>query len=275
MRILQLSDTHLCRPGALHYGTVDTGRALEATLTAAEDITDLDVVLVSGDVSDDGTAESYRRASEAVGAFADRHRAATAFLMGNHDRPDTFERVLGARTGVLRAGGGTVIRLDSSVPGQGHGEIGPDQLAWLQGALAEASGPVVVAVHHPPVPAGTPLLAALELQRPGELLHICRRERVAAILCGHYHRPMVSAGRRLPVVVAPGVANLTDLGAPAGHERARRGAGFAIVDVDDDGTVTASMVPVPHPEKDGEVIFDLSPGDVARIAAGERPRSDP
>lgn len=275
MRILHLSDTHLLASPGLHYGTVDTAAALEATLAAADGVEGIDLVLHSGDVSDDGTPESYRQVRQ-VDAFARRHGSAVAFLMGNHDRRDTFEAELGPRTGIVETPGGVLVRLDSSVPGQGHGELDADQLRRLDAWLTRCdAGPVVVAVHHPPVPARTALLRELELRRPQDLLEICRRHGVAAILSGHYHHPLV-ATPGIPVVVAPGVANTTDVTAPPGHERAVHGSGFAVVDVDVDAGVSVVFASVGAGPRQGEVVFDLPPEDVARIASNEsRPVGEP
>lgn len=270
MRILHLSDAHLSAPRMLHYGTVDTDQALLATLEAAESLVGIDIVVLTGDISDDGSVDSYRRAHELVSDWGARHDAIPVFLMGNHDLPESFETVLGARRGLLQTPVGALIRLDSSVPSQGHGEIGPDQLLWMSETLAKATGPVVVALHHPPIGAVTPLLRALELRRADEMLDLCARAGVAAILCGHYHHAMAAIRHGVAVFVAPGIANITEVTAPAGHERARRGSGFAVVEVDDNGDATAAFVSVRHPTMDGDLIFDLLPADVARIAANER-----
>jgi len=128
----------------------------------------------------------------------------------------------------------------------------------------------VVVMHHPPVPARSALLAALELQDPGPLLEACEASGVVSVvLAGHYHHALATTAGRVPVVVAPGVANSSDPLAPCGHERAEVGSGFAVVDVDGDGAATAVFVPVPHASDaaDGTELFDLAPDEVERIAA--------
>ena len=101
LRILHLSDTHLVGDGTLHYGVVDTTAALDRVLARAAALTRLDLVVCSGDLSDDGSPASYRLLRERVEAFAAARGAEVAYVMGNHDQRDGFEEVLGARTGVL------------------------------------------------------------------------------------------------------------------------------------------------------------------------------
>jgi 3',5'-cyclic AMP phosphodiesterase CpdA len=267
LRILHLSDTHLVGDGTLHYGVVDTTAALDRVLARAAALTRLDLVVCSGDLSDDGSPASYRLLRERVEAFAAARGAEVAYVMGNHDQRDGFEEVLGARTGVLDIRGFRIVRLDTSVPGRGSGRIDDGQLALLRDVLAApAPHGTIVVVHHPPTPASSALLAVLELRHPGMLLDACAAGDVRLILGGHYHHARVAIERGIPVAVAPGVANASDPYAPAGHERAVAGSGFAVVELPAEGGPTVTSLAVAGPD-DGRELFDLGADEVARIAA--------
>lgn len=275
LRVLHLSDTHLFGDDTLHYGRVDTAAALHRVLDAAAGVADVDLMVLSGDLTDDGTPAAYRRLADTIGPWAAERGAAVAYAMGNHDVRAGFEEVLGARTGALTVKGVRVLRLDSSVPGAGYGLIDDAQLAWLRAELASSDTPAIVILHHPPTPAYTPLLQALELQNPAALLETCSGAGVLAILAGHYHHSLVTAEQGIPVIVAPGITNTTDLTAPAGHERALTGSGFAVIDISLGGLgpgaaprVTVHRAPAPD---DGQVIFDLAPEQVTSIAAQAGP----
>ncbi|MGI4895836.1 MAG: metallophosphoesterase, partial [Janthinobacterium lividum] len=146
MRILHLSDTHLMAPGALHQGVVDTTAVLREVCAGLQGVGPLDVVVVSGDVSDDGSIASYEAARDIVEAFARAHGALAVYAMGNHDLPTGFTAVLGPVRRVHDVAGLRVVVLDSSVPGRGYGEIGAEQLGWLRTVLATPAprGSVVV-----------------------------------------------------------------------------------------------------------------------------------
>ena len=270
-RVLHLSDTHLTAPGSLHQGLVDTTAALRNLLAGLAGAGDLDAVVVSGDVSDDGSTASYETVRELVGAFAAEHGALAVFAMGNHDLPGPFSEVLGPVRGVHDVDGLRIVVLDSSVPGRGYGLIGAEQLRWLRGVLAEPAprGSALV-VHHPVVAAPTVLHDGLRLQDPDELLEVLEGSDVRAVLSGHYHHPFVEAlDSGITAVVAPGVANRNDVLVAPGRERAVRGSGAALVELLDEG-VRTTVLAVPGPG-DGEELFVLPQDVVARIVAEAGP----
>ncbi|NAZ82582.1 hypothetical protein GTR02_12200 [Kineococcus sp. R8] len=270
-RVLHLSDTHLLAAGALHQGLVDTTAVLRHTLAGLGGVGPLDAVVVSGDVSDDGSAESYLTAQDLVEGFAVEHGARVVWAVGNHDVRLPFAEVLlaapaeGPLDAVHDVDGLRVVVLDSSVPGAGYGELRPAQLEGLRGALAQpAPRGTVVVVHHPPLPAPTVLHDALRLQDPGALLDALRGTDVRAVLSGHYHHPCVATLGGVTVVVAPGVANRNDVLVAAPRERAVRGSGACLVEIGPDA-VRATVLAVPAPG-DGEELFVLAPDVVERIA---------
>lgn len=272
LRILHISDTHLFGDGSLHYGMVDTLAALDRVLARASSLGAVDLVAVSGDLSDDGSAESYRLLAGRIAPWASEHGAAVVCAMGNHDLRDGFESVLGARETVVEVAGFRVVTVDTSVPGAGYGAVDAAALDRLRGVVdsPSAHGTVVV-LHHPPIPAASALLTALELQNPSGVLEACASGDVRLVLAGHYHHAMSSVAEGIPVVVAPGTANSSDPIAAAGTERATVGSGFAVIDLPLEGDPTVMFVAAPSAE-DGTEIFDLDAAEVERIAAAAGPK---
>lgn len=269
LRILHLSDTHLYGDGRLHYGLVDTLAALDRVLARAGEADAVDLVVASGDLSDDGSVASYRLLRDRLEPWAAERGAAIAYAMGNHDLPDAFEDVLGPRETVLEIGGFRVVTVDTTVARAGYGRIGAERLERLRVALSEpsANGTVVV-LHHPPVPPTTGLFDTLRLIDPQPLLDVCSASDVRLILAGHYHHALVTeAGPRgIPVVVAPAVANTTDVLWPPPRERAERGASFALIQLPVEGAVRVHVVRAPAAD-DGDTVYDLDADAIARIAA--------
>jgi len=266
LRLLHISDTHLYGDGSLHHGIVDTTAALERVLAKASEIHGIDAVVLSGDLSEDGTEAAYRKLRDLVDPWAAERGAQPVYAMGNHDDPDAFASVLGPRTRVHALGRHRIVTLDSSVPGAAYGSVDADQLAWLSDALAQPVdlGTVIV-VHHPPTRAVTPLLRRLELDDPLALLGVLDGSDTRLVLSGHYHHPLITLERGIPIVVAPGVTNTSDVTAPDGLERATVGAGFALVDLPASGAPRVSIVAAPGPH-DGELVFELDAEGIRQVA---------
>lgn len=298
LRVVHLSDSHLSGDGSLHQGSVDTLAALDRVLAEAARVEGVRLLVGSGDVSDDGSTASYALLRDRLEAWAaSRDEQVDVVLVpGNHDLRDGFAEVLGdghlargageddaprpdprpdaARPdpaqpvdGVSVVDGWRVVTLDSSVPRAGYGLLRPEQLARLRDLLAEpAPRGTVVVLHHPPLPAPTTLHQSLALQAPEALAAAVEGTDVRVVLAGHYHRHVVGSLGGVPVLVAPAVANETDVCAPHGTERAVRGSGFLIVDLLPDGTVRSTPVRV-HDERDGDEVFVLDEEAVGAIAA--------
>ncbi|WIB64292.1 metallophosphoesterase [Curtobacterium sp. MCBD17_040] len=295
LRVLHLSDTHLTGDGSLHNGVVDTAATLAAVLARVADVPGVGLVVVSGDCSDDGTPASYQALLDRVGAWARAHGSAVVAVPGNHDGRAGFREVLGnghvfaeggapvAHTlqhvapsvpvdGVSMVAGRRIITLDTSVPGAGYGLLRPEQLERLRELLADpAPYGTVLVLHHSPLPAPTALHEALRLQNPDELADALRGSDVRVVLAGHYHHHMVGTITGVPVLVAPGVANDTDIAGVYERERILAGAGALVVDVPAEGTVLSTPVHVPVPDE-GRELFTFDEARVARIAAESGPR---
>ncbi|MBW4095595.1 MAG: metallophosphatase [Acidobacteria bacterium] len=286
LRILQLSDLHVRADGAAHNGVVETVATLKRAIVALDAVHDLDLVVVSGDVSDDGSAESYRLVQSVLTDFATtRGRPQPPVLiyaMGNHDQRLGFSTVLGnghppyspvprpdqPAFGSTICQGVRILTVDSSVPEFTHGSVCADQLQWLRQELTTpAEHGSILVIHHPPVPPTTPLHHGIELQNAAELLAACIGSDVQLILSGHYHHALVETvnlgNRQIPVVVTPGVVNVNDTLAKAGHERATAQSGATEIQLRCDGSVRIQTAEWGNPEQ----VFDLDPDAVADISA--------
>ncbi|TWE12493.1 metallophosphoesterase [Rudaeicoccus suwonensis] len=278
LRILHLSDTHILRSGELHLGTTDTRAHLASALAHLQGIGSLDAVVVSGDCSDDGSRDSYEFLSAQVGGFAAAHGATPVYVVGNHDDRAGFTAVLGDGVGgVVQAAdapvdalasitGHTFAVLDTQVPGRDYGQLDEARVRVLAGAVVAAGAPVVLTLHHPPVPSASRITHVLELVNPGALQPLLATGLVRVILAGHYHHQLSSSFGGVPVHVAPGVANVVDpsAGYPAHVTRPIWGA--QVVTVRDESVDVMAI----QAGSDGPANA-LSDDLMQRIAAGSGP----
>ncbi|MCI1220039.1 MAG: metallophosphoesterase [Bifidobacterium sp.] len=292
-RILHLTDTHISAGGAPH-GSVDTCATLRAVLERAR-LSAPDVVVVSGDVSDDGSPESYQLVRGMVHEWADARGAAVLWAVGNHDKRAGFRQLLcdpanepaqpdelGAAVdcsadapvfGKVHVAGLDFLILDTQVPGKSYGHVDARQLAWLNAELqSNADTPAVLVTHHPLIPSASVLMNGLGLDNPGDVLQLLDSSRVRVALSGHNHAlEMSSVGHGITVVVgAPVTAQTLSVG-QSDTEIALRGAGACVVDVlarRPKGEGDVRVFPFLLPDASGEgVVFQLLPEDVRRIIA--------
>lgn len=251
--IAHVSDTHLLAGGAPLGGVADTVTAVERTTNQLGRLGGaLDAIVVTGDVTDLGEPDAYRRVRSALEPIAEATGARLVWVMGNHDERAAFRSELLDEPGtdqpvhhVVQLDGLRLIALDTSVPGYHHGALDTTSLAWLDAVLAEpAPRGTLIAMHHAPIATPLSLMDVLELRDQDELADIVRGRDVRMILGGHLHYATNGTFAGIPVTVAGATAYTMDLSAPPGDlVGIDGGRSFTLVHVYDDSIVT-SVVPV-------------------------------
>ncbi len=158
--LLQITDIHFReRVDGTIYG-IETQILFEKTLAQIKSELEgskspIDLLLATGDISQDGSSESYRRFNSFIRPLG----IPSYFLQGNHDyvQPmlDEFgtERVAPCVVSSTDLGDSpwNIILLNSSVEDQVEGHFGPDQLDYLEQQLSLApEAPTLICFHHHP-----------------------------------------------------------------------------------------------------------------------------
>ena len=191
--VVHLSDTHLlAEPAMTDHGDPDA--SLLATIDAIRDVHP-DLVLLTGDISDDGSLPALRRVNDLIDGLS----APVLALAGNHDDGNYVRTVFGS-TDTAEVGAWRVIAVESSVPGEIHGSVDVDELSRRLDALDDR--PTLIAIHHPPLSPSThpwfQLLGAEEL-----LAALRARPHVRAVVSGHLHEAFERRSGDLPVFSGP------------------------------------------------------------------------
>jgi 3',5'-cyclic AMP phosphodiesterase CpdA len=214
MIIAQITDTHLLPEGGKLAGLIDTNAQLEAAVSRLNELsTPADVVLVTGDLVDDGDPASYAALRERLGALDSPFH----LIPGNHDRRRALVEAFSDHAYLPRNGflhyaieehAVRLIALDTLVEGQDGGALCEERLAWLDAALAAARDrPTLVFMHHPPFESGIRWMDVMGLSGASGLRAILdRHSQVRLVVCGHIHRPFHSMLGGVPVAVAPSTA---------------------------------------------------------------------
>lgn len=186
MRVVQVTDPHLGKnPGDTLLG-VDTDRSLRDVLAQ---LPKNDMVIASGDLSNDGSPESYRRFADTLSECQVNNWSC---LPGNHDDLDVMQRVLGPAVinPVQILGSWLLLQLNSRVPGYEHGDLSDSELAFLDKTLARhADMNVMVFLHHQPVPVGSRWLDQYIVRSADRFFSVLdKHNNVRAVAWGHVHQ---------------------------------------------------------------------------------------
>ena len=176
-------------PGERPYPDVMNEAAVEeiAALDPAPD-----VVLVKGDLTDDGRTEDYEAFLRCYGgAFGDRLH----HIRGNHD---AYKGQTDAPAGpfAVEVPGATLAMLDTTVPFAPNGGVDDRQLAWLDELAGGDGPPILLFGHHQPWQPGSrtrpPTYSGINPDDSERLVAVvARRRRIRGYFCGHSHRNRV------------------------------------------------------------------------------------
>ncbi len=149
-----------------------------------------DFVLLTGDLSQDGSTASY----EALSTMLTPLETPLYWLPGNHDSLETMLVALDQKPfhqdKDFQRGNWRFLLLNSQIPGQVPGHLSAAVLDRLAEALAQQPDvPTTIAFHHPPLTLATTWLNQSALQNPDELFAILDRfPQVKLVLFGHIHQ---------------------------------------------------------------------------------------
>lgn len=155
-----------------------------------------DLLLLTGDISQDETSASYEYARLSLAPL----QIPTYWLPGNHDQnPETLQQLNGATVRPDKTfvqGGWRFVLLDTTLSQQPHGQISTDQLQWLEQQLNQQSDqpaqpdlPTLVALHHHPLPCGLTYMDSMALTNAADLFAVLDRfAQVKLVIYGHIHQ---------------------------------------------------------------------------------------
>ena len=217
-RFLQLTDLHVVKEGTRASGVLDTRvilrTAIDRLIEMRVALDPLDAVLVTGDISDDGSPDSYALAR----AELDRLGLPLFVVPGNHDAREPMRAAFADIAEMPKAGlidwattvGDTLlIGLDTLVEGQGGGLLRDESMDLLGNALANAgTGPVVAALHHPPIKTGIRFIDVIGLENAAALHAVLADvPNAVTLLAGHVHGVHHGQIKHHRVATAPAICS--------------------------------------------------------------------
>ncbi len=190
LRIVQITDTHLNATEEGHLLGMETLHSLHCVLNVAvmEQVAPHGI-LVTGDLSQDGSLASYQRLAEALSCFS----CPAFWIPGNHDEPDVMSQVIAGTDSVKRLIRSThwqIVLLNSSVKGKVHGYLSDEEMLFAKTCIEERPDlHTLVSFHHHPVAMGSRWIDTIGVRNGSDVMEaLSMYSNVRCLLWGHVHQ---------------------------------------------------------------------------------------
>ena len=191
LRIAQITDCHLQADALTHYEGVDADAHLDQCLSWLQDHAQVDLLMLTGDLSHFGSEAAYRRLQQKLSSLA----YPCIWLAGNHDNSDTMQHVCGQPVQQLRVLDYDhwrllVLNTTDQPDGIGGGSVSSMQMEELRQVLeGDSQLPVCVFMHHNTMPVNALYQDAIMLGNARQFnALIASHSQVKAVVCGHVHQ---------------------------------------------------------------------------------------
>lgn len=204
-RVLQITDSHLGRSAGESLLGINTADTLNDILAQASSNPRYDLVLSTGDISNDGTSGSYDRFVQAVKRYFPG--IPLAWLEGNHDDPASMRAMLSEQplTDYLEIGPWRLILLNSRIPFEEGGELAQRELDRMEALLESApDAPTMIFLHHQPIPVGSAWIDQYVVKNARSFFSITDRfSNIRAISWGHVHQEFHMQRNGVDLIATP------------------------------------------------------------------------
>lgn len=190
LRVVQFSDSHLFASTEGKLLGLNTDDSLNRVLDLiAKEQQAMDLLLATGDLSQDASPASYDRLLAKLARFP----VPCYWLEGNHDVTEPMRAALPdpgkLSPCVVKLPGWDIIMLDSTIPHEVPGFLHDDDFEFLEAGLKAAQGHVLVCLHHQPVPMGCKWLDTQIVGSADRFFEITDRyASIRGIIWGHVHQ---------------------------------------------------------------------------------------
>lgn len=189
IRIVQMTDPHLFADPSKTLMGLQTQFSFERVLEKVnQEQTDIDVVLLTGDIAQDGSVDAYQRVKDYF--LAKPYN--THWLPGNHDNVDNMVEVAknsSLESKVVDVGAWRILLLNSAVKNKVLGNFSQEELQWLKEQLADSNKPTLITFHHHPIKMNSDWIDTQMIQNADEFLSIVHQHKqVKCLLWGHVHQ---------------------------------------------------------------------------------------
>ena len=247
--LLQITDMHILRDYDAAFLGVATEHYFHSVLELAlSQHPSSDLILLSGDLSQDPCSAGYKRILQRITAT----QIPCVCLPGNHDDYELMQQVFNTSLVSCRKqlllSNWQLISLNSQIPGSPKGQLSPQELQFLEACLvARPHHHALIAVHHHCVATQSAWLDTMIIENQQDLWSlIARYPQVKVITTGHIHQEVDCIVNNVRVLGTPSTCfqfkpksdefSLDDSCSP----------GYRVITLKDDGTIDTRVTRIPE-----------------------------
>ena len=237
MRIIHMSDLHLTSDKHPIWG-VDTYKQFVKALNSIGSIPNIDCIVVSGDIADDGNLLTYQYADDMLDSLS----IPVLWCPGNHDNIETYFDFAESSKSIIKnpitINGIQLISLNTVAPDENcpslnrsRGVLFENDFQYLSNNISGQDNPSILVMHHPSIDPGGWMTNKILKNR--ELFNdtIQHYKNIILILYGHIHYHMIHKQYGKTFVSAPSVGFAFNKDFPK-YELDKGQEGFLIIDIE-------------------------------------------
>ena len=249
-KIIQITDPHIFKEENGCLLGLQTRKSLNAVIDDVQkQAIKADLILATGDISQDQSPESYQYFSQAM----DQLGVPICWIPGNHDDVHKMAEYLDGdnffQAKKINIGQWQIILLDSSLDGQVYGRLGREQRIFLTNAIQSHQAEYLLPVlHHHPVDIQCQWLDPLGLEDAEELFEILdTSSAVRGLLWGHIHQMYDQFRGKIRLLATPSSSVQFK---PLSKDFAAdsESPGYRILELENDGSIETQVRRIDHIE---------------------------
>lgn len=196
VNIVQITDPHLYDKAAGTLLRMNTRDSLDCVIKLVQETeNEIDLVLATGDIAQDASAEAYNNFLRAVKVID----APLRWIPGNHDSAREMLKVAkGTDIGEnsIKLANWLILLLDTSIDGEVHGRLAESELELLQSSLDAAQRDseidhCLICLHHNPIRGSAGWMKDIGLVNGDRFFEIVDQfSNISGVVYGHIHQDL-------------------------------------------------------------------------------------
>ena len=266
MKIVHLSDLHITKDGVEIWGT-NTLSHFQQAIDVISQIDDIDAIIVTGDLSNDGSNWSYTYIHNCL-----KKLGVPVFCCpGNHDNLENMQFVNSEFFHIsdyhFNIDGYDLFVMNSTISGMSRGLLCEDSMSWLDEKLSNSCNPAIIAFHHPAVDPGGWLNRKLLDNKEEFVKLVSRYSHVKLVLYGHIHYYIQQLVNDIIFCAAPAIGFAFDKELPK-FQIAKGQEGFSVITISRDNEINIEKISLSEKSLTKNMVIKITDSELLKSTGG-------